>query len=324
MTGLIDLLSAGNLFIGGSIFSAITMHMFLSSKGAKDEAQMKARANRVPAGAPSNTAAPPSSATPRRSSHSAVEPFKGVYGLPEPCAEHSALVQQHLQTMRDAYHGQDGVNGWEKLTTKNDVEIYRKVSSNQEPNLIMGKGIVNGPPRAVMDILYSARAEVQRKIDHAFDQNKDLQAYNNHWFCQWSKYKAPFPVTPRDFLTQSYWQVDDDGAYLSVGWSVDSHPECPPPKKTVRGVVHLAGWRIAPAGEMQSHITYVAKVDLGGSFPAFLVNQLGETQPLQIYNIQKILAGRNLSVYGPGGARSEVRNGVPIVMTEEEENKIFA
>jgi len=63
-------------------------------------------------------------------------------------------------------------------------------------------------------------------------------------------------VSGRDFVVASYKMVEDSGRII-LGASSVEHPDCPPVKKYVRGVVEVGAWIVTPK-DKGSYVQYIS------------------------------------------------------------------
>jgi hypothetical protein len=236
-------------------------------------------------------------------------PFEGTYG-PVPKCEHDETIQKNIEMLLECSAAQDGVDGWTKFGSKSGVEMFSK--SGGDTNYYLGKGVVEAPPRAILDIINTERAETTRELDEFFDKDETLEKFNLHTQVVWNLYKPVMFVAARDFLLLTHQQVMDDGSVVFVAQSLPDHPKCPRMASVTRGTCYIGGWHISPLPGNRSRVAYVTNASLGGSVPLYLINKISQSQPLQIAGMNKMLQKRNLSHYEQGGSRHELRNGMDL------------
>lgn len=100
----------------------------------------------------------------------------------------------------------------------------------------------------------------------------------SHWESLfWSKIKAPWPVSPRDFVGIALRDFDDDECYVSMSSIVDD--AVPPVSGCVRGNLMISGWKIKKT-ENGLALTYITQVDLAGSIPSSFLKSINLQVPL--------------------------------------------
>lgn len=248
-------------------------------------------------------------------------PFKGVYGPVPRCEQYEAKIQGAIDVLLDCSAAREGQDGWTKVGSKSGVEIFSK-PSNGDANFYMGRGIVEAPPRAILDILVSERVETTRELDEFFDRGETLEQFDFHTSVVWNLYKPVMFVAARDFLMLSHQRVLDDGSLVYVAQSLPDHPKCPRMSSVVRGMLFVGGWHITPLPGNRSNVTYVTNASLGGSVPSWLINKISQSQPMQVAGIAKMMKQRNLSFYLPGGSRHELKNGIDLSCPQDVERSL--
>lgn len=90
----------------------------------------------------------------------------------------------------------------------------------------------------------------------------------------------------------------NDGRSIVVATSVD-HEKCPPAKNYVRAHCVVGGYLLTPLKDdpMKCTVVYITQVDLKGSLPTSIMNQVSTEQPLNIDNIRKVITKKNLEEY---------------------------
>lgn len=101
------------------------------------------------------------------------------------------------------------------------------------------------------------------------------------------QFKGRMMVQGRDFVVSSYKMVEEDGRII-IGASSVEHPDCPPTKKYVRGVVEVGAWILTP-NKQGSLVQYISQTDLKGKVPQSLVNMATKDQGLLVYSLRDAL-----------------------------------
>lgn len=313
---------AGAGFLGFFIvcmeFSSLGLMFYLRKRMEKREKPKSSANLNVRTDSSSNLLAPTETETvPVRNSRA---PFQGKFG-PVPKCEYDAKIQASIETLLDCSAAQEGVDGWTKFGSKSGVDMFSKPGG--DTNYYMGKGIVDGPPRAVLDILNTQRVETTRELDEFFDRDETLERFSPHTSVVWNLYKPVMFVAARDFLLVGHVQVMDDGSVVYLAQSIPDHPKCPRLPSVTRGTCFIGGWHITPLPGNRSMVVYVTNASLGGSVPLWLINKISQSQPMQIAGINKMLKKRNLVHYQPGGSRHELRNGMDFSCPKDVERSLM-
>jgi hypothetical protein len=103
----------------------------------------------------------------------------------------------------------------------------------------------------------------------------------------YSRYVAPWPVTPRDSVLQVATEIGADG---SVTRRLTAAPTRLPEQRGHVRVRKLEGiWRLRPLGEGRVEVVYQAHTEPGGSVPSWLANSFVVDAPLQTLKALKAL-----------------------------------
>jgi len=89
-------------------------------------------------------------------------------------------------------------------------------------------------------------------------------------------YSAPWPVSKRDFVSLGV-DVQEGETKVYIGIKATDY-EHPPVKGVVRGEIYIGGYIIEKISEDKSKVTYISCVDLKGSIPQMVQNQLSANQ----------------------------------------------
>lgn len=125
--------------------------------------------------------------------------------------------------------------------------------------------------------------------DPSFDKAEQRRMVGPGEGLYWTKYKAPWPVAPRDFCL--YAKVDhfeDENAIMATMTSVKDDQAVPPVQGCVRGTLHIAGWYIRkdPQGIA---MTYVNKTEFGGSLPGSFMKLMANHIPQTIVRVTEFM-----------------------------------
>lgn len=114
--------------------------------------------------------------------------------------------------------------------------------------------------------------------DEKFDVAHVKEMYSCWESLFWVKIKAPWPVSPRDFVGIALRDFDDDECYVSMS-SVTDDAAVPPVSGCVRGNLMISGWKITKTANGVA-ITYITQVDLAGSIPSSFLKSINLQVPL--------------------------------------------
>ena len=169
-------------------------------------------------------------------------------------------------------------NGWEKVTKKRGITIYKKNVSNA--NVVAFKGVVeiDATPGKILFVL---RDNGRRKewVDRLL-QSRILETTSNGDQVLYQEYKAPWPAENRDlvFLSKLRFQKST-GVYILEQKSVN-HPKAP---KTigVRAQIIKSSYTITPIKNGNTRLEVEILSDPKGDIPKWLVNAIQRSWPIK-------------------------------------------
>jgi hypothetical protein len=180
--------------------------------------------------------------------------------------------------------------GWKFVTELEGVKIYQKPGPpGQQLNYTKGVGRIAGSPETVRCVF--ACGEVRPLWDDMYGTGRVVEQIDPNTVISYASFKAPWPVSGRDFCSIGRSVVLPDGS-IFVYYANYEHPEAPPMKKLVRGVVLYTALLLKPVlGSPDStDVVYALGTDPCGSLPKGIVNAANIKQPLCIAKIGKLIA----------------------------------
>lgn len=232
-----------------------------------------------------------------------------------------ALLNDQLEVLRTLRGIDPVLDGFTLNGEKSGVKMYGKKGEGEQAavNSFLGRGEVPYPVRAILDVLFAENPATPQELDDMFDSETVIQQISNQTWVSHRKYKTVLFVSPREFLLVCHWQVEKDGTVFVVARSVEpsDYTKFVPTKNYVLAEIG-AGWTFTPKGN-STEINYLTASDLKGGMPSWVTNKVGESQPMQIDTIRKMLDKRNTTVYQPGGNRTIVSNAMQILCDKNTE-----
>ncbi len=214
---------------------------------------------------------------------------------PLPPSRHDAILQRcYNDAWRAVTRLED--DGWKLETELEGISIYLKAAPpGQEINFSKGIGIIPGSPETVRCVF--AAAPIRPKWDEMYDKGQVLEALDTNTVISYASFKAPWPVSGRDFCSIGRSLVLNDGSIL-VFYTNFEDPRAPTNKKLVRGeLIYSALWiKPVPGQPNKSEVVYAIGTDPKGSIPVSLVNAANIKQPLCVAKIGKLIATDPASV----------------------------
>lgn len=219
-------------------------------------------------------------------------------------------IEQHTETIQKATTWareltSASLDGWNPQGEKNGVKIY----TQENGTLIRGDYLFKTSSFTYEEYAAVATSTVIRtmckfqqvlyytcisflstlKGDTSFDKGEQRRMIGVDEGVYWVKYKAPWPITPRDFCL--YGKVDhfeSEDAILATMTSIKDDQAAPPVQGCVRGTLHIVAWYIRkdPQGIA---VTYVNKTDLGGSLPGSFMKLVATQIPQAVVRVSDFM-----------------------------------
>jgi hypothetical protein len=196
------------------------------------------------------------------------------------------LAAAREMAWRAATRGED--DGWVRQLEEDGVTVYMKAEEGSELKYCKGTGTIAGTPEQVRCVF--AAGNTRPKWDDMYDVGRVLERIDPNTVISYAAFKAPWPVTARDFCSIGRSIALEDGS-IFVYYANYEHPAAPLSKKHVRGRLVFSSLLIRPAEDSQSHVTYCVGSDPCGSIPISLINAANIKQPLCVARIGKLIAG---------------------------------
>mmetsp|Transcript_2588 Transcript_2588/g.5868 ORF Transcript_2588/g.5868 Transcript_2588/m.5868 type:complete len:202 (-) Transcript_2588:21-626(-) len=174
-------------------------------------------------------------------------------------------------------------DGWEFVSDTNDVISSRKPAPSGY-YYIRGQGEISASVERILAVLKdsSQKPNYDKMTLHEFSESLKI---NHH------QYKAPWPVSNRDFVFAVDERRLDDGGFVIVGKSVEL-PTFPPQSGVVRGEMDFGGFILRPIEGGKTRVTYIVHVDPKGSVPTMVVNYT-QTEQSQVVHYLRVLLAAN-------------------------------
>jgi len=201
-----------------------------------------------------------------------------------------------------------GVGGWNKQYVKGEVEVHFNMVENAGKVLKYTKGV------SQLSISPSTAAELVTDFDFMqfwdkqFDRGhivQDFKESENERKIVYMRYKAPWPVSQRDFVNVSeirHRENNQEGGGNSenngsnnVGVRVlatsFSHKDAPDVSGIVRADLMYGGWEFISSSSSSSSCkaTYITAMNPKGTLPTWLVNQVANDTPMCLAAIRDFI-----------------------------------
>ncbi|KAI7877166.1 Bet v1-like protein [Lichtheimia hyalospora FSU 10163] len=187
---------------------------------------------------------------------------------------HAATSRKALDYLKELSNTLDG---WNFSQEKDGVKLYIKPESNGL-NIVRGDAILKTDKYTPREVATVATNPGCRKIwDEKYEVSEVKEMFTHLESLFWVKLKAPWPVSPRDFVGIALRDFDEDVCYVSMS-SVED-PVAPPVSGCVRGTLLISGWKVYKT-EGGIGITYITQVDMAGSIPSSFLKNIQLQVPL--------------------------------------------
>jgi hypothetical protein len=182
---------------------------------------------------------------------------------------------------------EDDWDGWEFVSDTNDVISSRKPAASGY-YYIRGQGEVNVPMEAIVALLKDTTQKA--KFDSMFLEGRTLHEFSENLKISYQQFKAPWPVSNRDFVFAVGERRLDDGAFVIVGKSIEL-ATFPAQSGVVRADMDFGGYVLRPKGEAKTQMSYLFHIDPRGSVPTMVVNYTQTEQTQVVHRIRVLLGG---------------------------------
>jgi hypothetical protein len=167
-------------------------------------------------------------------------------------------------------------DNWNKEFTKEGVTVFTRLIEGSSIKEFKGEGLVSAPVEVCVNVMGDVEAAVKWRPDCIV--SKELKADDNTYY-SYSETKAPWPVSNRDVIVKMEMAKSPDKVVYSFS-GVDK-PELVPLKSNVVRITDIKGtWIFERKGE-ETYMIFQAKINPGGSLPAWLANKTSVDQPFK-------------------------------------------
>jgi len=203
--------------------------------------------------------------------------------------EYIETAESNFDTLLQEYENEEG---WNLAKEENDVRIEWKQIAQDEVYCCRGAGIIRASAEVIR--LHLVQIDLRQFWDPMFEGGHyKLEVCPNIRVVYYS-FKAPWPVTSRDFFVLAGEKITDDGIVISAVNSV-VRPDCPEREGYVRAQLKASGFVIKPLdndddGTPRCMVTYVVQCKPMGWIPNMIVNQVNIEQGMVISAIRNAIA----------------------------------
>jgi hypothetical protein len=209
-------------------------------------------------------------------------------------------------TLKEMLHACDSNNSaWTHLYTTNDVKVYKQ--DLDSGTYVKGVGIIDVPVALLLTLLSDLGNK--SSFDDMFKEGHHVENISENVTIIYQEFKKPFMVSARDFCNISVLDIQPNGITTIAAKSY-THPKAPERDGFVRANLMLGGYHIVPYEYTPSPdekpfdvltkskrcvLTFVAKINLGGSLPSTILKAVAKDQPMQVAKIRSVVEKMKLN-----------------------------
>lgn len=178
--------------------------------------------------------------------------------------------------------------GWEKIDSKQGINVYRKEVKGSDVLGVGGTAIVNASAAKILWVLMD-NAHKDEWIDK-FKSAKTLETPTPLTSVQYASFDMPFPVSDRDFVYAYEFSYDKAEHMIEVDVKSVSHENAPDDETIgVRGDIKFGKYRLYPSKDgKKTYVEVEYLADPKGSLPTFIVNIVQKSWPYKtLSNLRK-------------------------------------
>jgi hypothetical protein len=167
-------------------------------------------------------------------------------------------------------------DNWQKEFTKEGITVYTRPIEGSSLKEFKGEGLIS----ASLEVCFNVVADVESQIKWRPDCiSSKLIRRDGNIVVSYSETKAPWPVSNRDVIVKS--EVIKSQDKIIINFIGVDDPELMPLKNNVVRITDITGiWMFVRKGD-ETLATFQAKMNPGGSLPAWLANKTAVDQPFK-------------------------------------------
>eukprot|EP00471_Norrisiella_sphaerica_P012299 CAMPEP_0184500078 /NCGR_PEP_ID=MMETSP0113_2-20130426/43586_1 /TAXON_ID=91329 /ORGANISM="Norrisiella sphaerica, Strain BC52" /LENGTH=812 /DNA_ID=CAMNT_0026888291 /DNA_START=147 /DNA_END=2585 /DNA_ORIENTATION=+ len=209
--------------------------------------------------------------------------------LTEAAQEHVPCIEAADKAIQSALNGE---GGWSKAYVKEGVEVHFNMVDDGTKVLKYTKGVAELPISPAVAAELVTGFEYMNLWDKQFDRGRILQMFpdvEQERKIVYMRYKAPWPVSQRDFVNISEIRVRADGSRRVIATEY-KHKDGPEESRIVRAKLMYGGWEFQAKGDgNECTATYITAMDPRGTLPTWLVNQVANDTPMCLAAIRDFI-----------------------------------
>lgn len=205
-------------------------------------------------------------------------------------AVYANIIDEAFKLIVDVYNADETTPGWSNQgNNKENVKVFKL--NGEGADCYKGTCEIKVPLPYAMQ--YVGDLQYKKEYDTRFQKGVTIEELDKATSIFHLEYTPVWPTSGRDFCSISIKRHLKEKMYAIAVKGVE-HPNCPPTKNMVRGEVMIGGFVVKEisADPPLVELTYVTRVNLGGSIPTKLGNKFASEQPMFAASIRKHVESR--------------------------------
>lgn len=189
------------------------------------------------------------------------------------------LLAVPVLAMPRSSQADDAATGkWEKVTSKNGINVFKKEIEGSPVIAFKGDGVIDAPILRVASVLVDANRN-KEWMDRVVE-SEIVEVKSPTERIQYSHIKTPTPLDDRDFVSNAKLVVDGANKRLTFAIHSVAHASKPERKGIVRGQLMGSSFLLVPVGADKTRVITEFHADPKGDVPKFIVNMFQEDWPI--------------------------------------------
>jgi len=173
-------------------------------------------------------------------------------------------------------HAQDR-QGWDKLGTKQGVEVERKVMPGSPLFAFRGEGVFDLDIGRLVSVLKNPHIAAEW-VD-LMKEHTVLKTLGENTNLIYESYGLPWPISDRDYLMHEKYGYDAEKKVFTIEFESVEDAMKPPQDDHVRAIAFRTYWRLTMVDADTTRIEVEVFTDPKGALPAWLINLIQKDWP---------------------------------------------
>lgn len=159
--------------------------------------------------------------------------------------------------------------GWEKVGSEDGIDTYRREIPGSPLLAIRGEADIDGSILHVASVLMDT-TRLTEWMDRVVEARR-ISVLDPLHFIEYERASLPFPLTDRDFVVESWVEVDPVKKQVVLRARSTQHPAAPV-SKLVRGEVLYSAFTLSAIDAQHTRLVAEVHTDPKGAIPKWMVN----------------------------------------------------